>query len=319
MPKCLVTWLKFQLLMIATSIAAVTGIASGQEAEDKLGEVQATSAAYLEAFNQGDIDQMIALWSPDAIWVHGDGTKTQGLEPIRALLLDGASGKAELAIREASFQAVTADVVIEEGVAVLIVDGKQIGEESYEILYVRENDRWLIRKLREIENRTEEVSASPLEELGWLEGEWGEVSEESQYRSRISWAANRAFLIHNFTVDFVDQPKLQGVQVIGWDPRNNQIRSWIFDTDGAFGDSTWTRDGERWSVETTMVLKDANVARSTHVYHPVDVNEFRWRAYGRRVGDVFLPNLPEISVRRVAQPDPMASETSSETVGADNK
>jgi hypothetical protein len=37
-------------------------------------------------------------------------------------------------------------------------------------------------------------------------------------------------------------------EVIGWDPDQNAIRSWIFAGDGRFAEGTWQRDGDTWNV-----------------------------------------------------------------------
>jgi hypothetical protein len=39
-------------------------------------------------------------------------------------------------------------------------------------------------------------------------------------------------------------------EIIAWDPDRQEIRSWIFGTDGRFAEATWHRDGDHaWKIE----------------------------------------------------------------------
>ena len=42
---------------------------------------------------------------------------------------------------------------------------------------------------------------------------------------------------------------LEGTQVIGWDPAAGTIRSWMFDSDGGFGEGTWSKKDNSWIVK----------------------------------------------------------------------
>jgi hypothetical protein len=52
-----------------------------------------------------------------------------------------------------------------------------------------------------------------------------------------------------FKVKGSDQSETDGWEIIGWDPDRQQIRSWIFDSNGGFGESTWANDGEHWLIQ----------------------------------------------------------------------
>ena len=67
----------------------------------------------------------------------------------------------------------------------------------------------------------------------------------------------------HFTVKGVDQSETYGWEVIGWDPAKQQIRSWIFDSNGGFGESTWAYDGEHWLIKAANVLPNRRPA--THL------------------------------------------------------
>ena len=63
---------------------------------------------------------------------------------------------------------------------------------------------------------------------------------------------------------------LEGTQVIGWDPAAGTIRSWMFDSDGGFGEGTWSKKGNRWLIKFKQVLPDGRKASATNIYTIID-------------------------------------------------
>ena len=55
-------------------------------------------------------------------------------------------------------------------------------------------------------------------------------------------AAQTETVLHSFKAG-KDGFQLSGTEVIGWDPTSRSIRSWVFDSDGSFGQAVWTRRG----------------------------------------------------------------------------
>ena len=51
---------------------------------------------------------------------------------------------------------------------------------------------------------------------------------------------------------------LEGWQIIGWDPIDERIRSWTFDSEGGFADGYFTREGSRWLLRETGVAPDGS-------------------------------------------------------------
>ena len=63
---------------------------------------------------------------------------------------------------------------------------------------------------------------------------------------------------------------LEGTQVIGWDPAAGTIRSWMFDSDGGFGEGTWSKKDNSWIVKFNQVLPDGRKASATNIYTLID-------------------------------------------------
>ena len=59
---------------------------------------------------------------------------------------------------------------------------------------------------------------------------------------------------------------LEGTQVIGWDPAAGTIRSWMFDSDGGFGEGIWSKKDNSWIVKFSQVLPDGRKASATNIY-----------------------------------------------------
>ena len=94
-----------------------------------------------------------------------------------------------------------------------------------------------------------------------------------------------------------------GTQRIGWDPRQKQIRSWVFDSDGGFSEGFISRDGERWVMKSTGVLKDGRTASATNVLTRVNRDTMKWTSVDRTLGAEVLPDAEEITlVRTPPQP-----------------
>ena len=145
--------------------------------------------------------------------------------------------------------------------------------------------------------------------MAWLVGEWCDASAEATGATTVAWTKNKAFLTYGFKVSAPDMDDLEGTQVIGWDPAAGTIRSWMFDSDGGFGEGTWSKKDNDWIVKFSQVLPDGRTASATNIYTLVDGNSFTWKSIGRKVGDEFLPNIDAIKMVRKTAND-TAKETS---------
>ena len=98
---------------------------------------------------------------------------------------------------------------------------------------------------------------------------------------------------------------LEGTQVIGWDPAAGTIRSWMFDSDGGFGEGAWSKKGNSWVVKFHQVLPDGRKASATNIYTIVDDNTVTWKSVGREVDGQFLPNVDEVTMVRKTASEPV--------------
>lgn len=153
-------------------------------------------------------------------------------------------------------------------------------------------------------------SASPLDPLAWIVGEWTDQSGDKEINLVCNWSGNRSFITRQFTVrDKQGAPLMEGTQVIGWDADQQRFRSWTFDSEGGFGESYWTQDGDRWLIKKTFTLNTGERASALNVLTRVDDNTATWSSHNREIGGRMMPSQPEVTiVRRNSQAEEASDE-----------
>lgn len=137
-----------------------------------------------------------------------------------------------------------------------------------------------------------------LKELDWLIGKWQDADEHIDINFENGWDKNKNFLIQQFSMKVENKQDLQGKQIIGWDPSKEQIHSWIFDSDGGFGNGLWSQNGDIWYVNVLFVLPDGKKASTTHIYKKIDNNTYTFASIGRDIDGQILPDIGPFKVIR---------------------
>lgn len=117
-------------------------------------------------------------------------------------------------------------------------------------------------------------------------------------RSTCAWTANQAFLIRKFKVEKKADISRAGTEIIGWDPHAQKIRSWVFDSNGGFGENVWVRDGNRWLISYSGTRPDGGEALATNVLTIVDANTVTLQSKDRVVDGQRQPEVPEVTIKR---------------------
>ncbi|MFO0868711.1 MAG: SgcJ/EcaC family oxidoreductase [Pirellulales bacterium] len=270
--------------------------------------IRASITSYVAAYNRGDAKAVASHWSENAVWVSPAGQKVQGRAAIeQALTAMFAELKGtKLEIAEPSIRLVTPDVALEEGEVLVLRPEEEPQGASYIAVHVKKDGKWHLDSVRETELPTEAFSRDGLDQLDWLVGEWVDSGAGSTVETKVAWTKNGTFLTMSFRVVTSEDDDLEGTQIIGWDPTSRSIRSWLFDSDGGFGEGTWTRDGKRWVVQATQTLADGRRTSSTNIYQREDDNSYTWQSTERRVDGVAMPDIKPVKVQRAAQAKPAA-------------
>lgn len=274
-------------------------------------------ASYVEAFNQQDDDAVATFWSPDCIsTAENSGERIEGREALQqhfAEFFQEYPG-ARLVGEITDLQIVRPDVAVIEGRTTLVLADAEPVETVFAATLVKEENQWLITNSRERDVLPVTSPQDALKDLEWLIGTWEDQTENGRVVTTIRWAPNRAFLIRSFAAYFDDQEQ-QGTQVIGWDPRNRQIRTWIFHSDGSFGQGTISRHDDAWMLKMSQTLSDGRTAAGTQILTRVDDNTITVQVIGETVAGELIPTADPVTVVRTADASGSSTDAAANAEG----
>ena len=172
----------------------------------------------------------------------------------------------------------------------------------YTVVHVKQDGKWLMASVREASIELPSNFAR-VEGLGWLVGTWKAERDGTAVHTTVRWIANKSFLEREYTVRKDGIAVSSGKQIIGWDPKAGQIRSWSFDASGGHGTGLWTATPEGWRIESSGVLPDGTptASRDLLIRVPGEDNVLGWRSVARSVGGASLPDTPEVVLDRISE------------------
>jgi uncharacterized protein (TIGR02246 family) len=265
--------------------------------------IRAVDDQFVRDYNRGDSKALAALFTEDAESTEPQGERFRGRDLIERRFAEtfAASPGVKIAIEAASIRFLSPDVAMEEGQTVITPAREGRLVRPYTALLVKRDGRWLLSSIRE----EADPLVSPhdrLRDLEWLVGDWVDSAPESEVRVHCQWSDDGNFLIRSFTVKYQGKPVMMVTQRIGWDPLARRIRSWEFDSEGGFGEGSWSRDGERWVVKHTGVRPEGVAASSTNVMVKERSDLVRWSSTDRVLGDESVPGSNSHVLVRVPPP-----------------
>lgn len=261
--------------------------------------------ASVEAFNRHDAKAMAALWSPEAIYVNRTtGERVMGRTEIEKQYAAQfqADAKSKLAIDVDTIDFVSPNVAIERGTAKVIGGDEPANELDYSAVHVKRDGQWLLDRVTEDEIMPVISNYEHLKDLEWMVGTWIDNDPDAgvQVTTECQWAKNQNFMTRAFSISLGDKIAISGMQIIGWDPSEKKVRSWVFDSDGGFGEAVWQRKDNRWFIQQSGVLPDGGKSSQINVMTKLDDNTFTWQITNREIDGVVQPNTEEVVVVRVA-------------------
>jgi uncharacterized protein (TIGR02246 family) len=258
--------------------------------------VRQATAEFVKVVEKGDARKVAESWTAEGEYASDDGTIIRGRAAIEEAYAKAfakkKNSKLDLTIEAIRFP--SKETAIEEGYAKSYKgDAERPTSSRYSVLYVREGGRWLMAQLRE-----QPDERNSLRDLEWLIGTWEAKTEEARIRTTYEWDANKNSIRCRIAIEGPGR-NIAGLQVLLEDPRTGQLRSWLFDDDGSFGDAAWTRDGKRWLIAASGVQADGGELTATNILTPVDKDNFVWQSTQRTLDGEELPNIPPVKVTRV--------------------
>lgn len=301
-------------LVTALSLAVSARAAEKKKSDGKPAAVADETAiraavdSYVDAYNRGDAKAVAEHWSESGEWISPTGLRFQGRPAIEKQLcaLFSEHKGVRIEVSRPSIRIVCADAAVEEGTVRVLRPAAAPIESTYLAIHVKKGGQWKLDSVHETNVPDVPSPNSQLEELAWLVGDWVHEHADAKLEAHVAWTKNKTFLSYAFKASVAGAHHLEGIQVIGWDPAAGTLRSWLFDSDGGFGEATWSKKDKSWVVKLDQVLPDGRQASATNVYTPVDANRFTWRSIGRKLAGQFLPNVEEVKIVRTKAGNPAA-------------
>lgn len=275
----------------------------GQQSADQSADeaaIRKTAAAYAEAFNKHDAKALADLWSPDAVYLN----RTTGEEAVgRAAITEQFTAlfkeqpEMKLEINVTSIQFISPNVAVEHGTAKLLGPNAVPEEIEYSAVDVKRDGRWMLDRVTDKSKEATPSHYEQLKVLEWMVGHWTTGAENAEVELECNWTKNQNFLTRSFKISIHDA-SFSGMQIIGWDPAAKKIRSWTFDSNGAFAEATWEQKGGRWFIRNHGVLPDGRTATMVNVMRQVNGDSFTWQTVERTADGELLPHIDEILIVR---------------------
>lgn len=284
-------------------LAAFAALSPALAAQSESGVAQALEKL-TKAFNAGDAKALAQAFSEEGeLDLDGEG-KLQGRAAIEAdyakLFKDGPKARLEIDVDKQ--RKVGSDVIAVEGRARVLRPDQASSRSAFSALLVRKDGAWLIDSVRET-SLPDPGSAEHLKGLAWMNGHWRYAKDDVAMEVESAEVANGNFRSNRFRLTFKKEVLHEGTQILGWDPVKKQIRSWVFSSDGSFGEGYLEKSGDRYVLRVAGVLPDGAKSTATQILTPDGANRFTWQVSDRSVEGRVLPNVDPIQlVREEKQP-----------------
>jgi uncharacterized protein (TIGR02246 family) len=271
--------------------------------DPEVAAVRAVSEALVAAYNAGDGAKLAMCFAPKAELVDDAGNVYRGVEEISALFkaFRERFPKATMELAVDSIRLAGEELAVEDGTrTVKTEDATAVNK--YTMVYVQRDGKWLVAAARETAADPEPTPHDRLLPLAWLVGQWVDESAEAAIAINGRWDDSQNFLLIDFLVTVEGQVTMHSSQRIGWDPHAERIRSWVFDSDGGYGEARWVNLDGTWVLKSTATMPDGDSGSATIYIEPVDDDKFVMKGFDRIVGDSSLPDFEATIVRKPPEP-----------------
>jgi uncharacterized protein (TIGR02246 family) len=256
-----------------------------------------TGNVFSQDFEKGDAKACAAHWTERGEYHDDKGINLRGRAEIEKAFAEvfKTKPKSQIKVDVASIRFPSKDTAIEEGILMNVSDGPELPTSTfYRVWHVREGGKWKIALTREWGGDQDR-----LEDLAWLAGTWKATVKDQEITLKYSWDRTKPFMNGSFTKKKDGKVVASGTLKIGFDITKGRLHSWHFDDDGGHGESLWSRDGDRWVLDSTGVLVDGTATASLNLLTRINSRELLIRSIDRVIGGERQPDTLPIKVTRV--------------------
>lgn len=267
--------------------------------DDYQAEIQEKNKELEEALNRKDREALGQLWAEDGILVNVTTNRSlKGREAILNAFDTLFEKNATYKVKIDSVDVQDDDLATETGRLEIEYPNHTEEEKAFKAIYSNQEGTWILQKLIEAEFLLQSTHYEHLKPLDWLIGAWVDDSASIDISYNNLWGFNRNFIVQDFKMQILGEEELAGQQIIGWDPAQKTIRSWIFDSDGGIGTGKWSLDRNTWYVQIHFTLSDGRVASALHLYKKIDEDTYTFYSENRDIDGKILPDIGPFKIVR---------------------
>ena len=292
-------------LKSAENKAATLPVSEKRSADEEA--IRQADDSFVKAYGQANAKSVAAHFTADAEYVDELGNVFQGRAAIEESLTEffdeNPGCKLEMNIDTIRF--ISAGVAVEDGTTTITrAEGDTSVDSLYTTVHVKTDGKWLAASVRDHAPKNRRLHRSQLQQLEWLVGDWVDEGDDSIVQFSCQSVDNGNFLLRKFAIQVAGQEAMSGTQRIGWDPLTGKLRAWIFDSEGAYSEGLWHRDGETWVLKSTGVTADGQTASSTSIYTFVNGHTMTWQSVHHEIAGVQQLDSEVVTIVRQA-PTPL--------------
>ncbi len=251
--------------------------------------------ANIQAFNDRDAAAIAANWTDEGEYIRNDGDPVRGRDDIQkgyAEFFKTLKGKPTVEVQTDNLRFTSAVTAVSEVTLRLKNEKGQLIASSWRNTeLVREDGQWKVALVQEWDR--DNFLDDTLKDLEWLIGTWRMETKDRDVTTTYEWDENKTFIRGKYTTKEGGKVVESGMQILGRDNAEGGIRSWVFQSDGGFGDGLWTRDGKNWTVDFGGVTADGKKLSATVNYVHVNADTFTWQSVDQTVdGQKIADTLP---------------------------
>jgi uncharacterized protein (TIGR02246 family) len=299
--KCMVA--VTALTLVVVGVGFLVAQPKGTKGADREADKQAVEKlikANIEAFNNRDAAAIAAHWTDEGEYIRNDGDPVRGRADIQkgyAEFFKTLKGKSTVEVQTDNLRFPSADSAVSEVTLRLKNEQGQVIASSWRnTLLVRENGQWKVALVQEWDR--DNSLDDTLKDLEWLIGTWRMDTKDRDVTTTYEWDENKTFIRGKYTVKQGGKVVESGMQIFGRDNAEGGIRSWVFQSDGGFGDGLWTRDGKNWTVDFGGVTADGKKLSATVNYVRVNPETFTWQSVQQTVDGQPIADAQPIKVTK---------------------
>jgi uncharacterized protein (TIGR02246 family) len=272
--------------LFVTCVILASGVVSVAKADEETAAVRAAAREYAAAVANGDAEKVRESWTKDGDYVDANGRTRKVSNIVKQMARRPRDGKAraDVALPTSALRFVTPTVAIEDGEyeCGAAPDGSPLMG-RFTAVWVKQDGKWLLDSLRE------SVTAGPqidkhLRPLEWLLGEWVAETDDAVMLVSARPSNRGNYIVREFAV-IGDGGATTATERIAWDADDGELKSWTFDSQDGRSESSWTRDGKGWRVETKEVMDDEQTATTVATLTPAGRGQHVWEVKSSKVGD----------------------------------